>query len=234
MSDASDSTASASRRKQILGRARRLFHERGYAAVSLEDIAVASRVSLEECRLHFPDKTAIGRALYAGRIDELVAIIDALPAGQLVDRYHKVLNHALAGMAADRGALAALFAAAMAGEADIELMTGAPGERLASAYYRLVRESQDALRDPKARDLGVALYTAHMLLVLFWLYDRSPGQAATRKLLRFVQDIFKLLRPMFFLPMFPQGIARLAEIVMPQLVGRSVGAAAQENPGHRE
>ncbi len=221
-------------RAHILERARRLFAERGYAAVSLADVAVASRVSLEDCRRHYPDKLAIARALYAAQLDDLIAMIDALPAGQMADRYKQALHHAIAAMAPDRSALAALFGAALASEVDFELMRGAPGERLAAAYQRLARESDDALRDPKARDLGVALYTAHTMIVLFWLYDRSPGGQSTLQLLGFVHDLFKQLRPLFFLPMFPRGIARLAQIVLPQLAGRSVSAAAQEDAGHSQ
>ena len=86
------------------------------------------------------------------------------------------------------------------------------------------------LQEPKARELGIALYTFHMLVVVFWLYDRSPGQASTGKLVRLVHELFKLIRPMFFLPMIPQGIARLAEIVLPDLGDSSVGAAAQDDP----
>ncbi len=228
------SAAQASTRAHILERARRLFRERGYAAVSFEDVAVSSGLSPVDCRRHYPNKAAIARALYEGQLDELVAMVGALPAGQMADRYQQVLRQSLAAMEPDRGALAALFGAALAGEADFDFMRGAPGERLAAAYQRMARESDDALRDPKALELGVALYTAHMLIVLFWLYDRSPGRASTLQLLRFVHDLFKQLRPMFFLPMFPQGIARLAEIVMPQLVGRSISAAAQENTGHSQ
>jgi hypothetical protein len=73
------------------------------------------------------------------------------------------------------------------------------------------------LRSPKAEQMGVMLYTFHMLLLLFWLYDRSENQAATQKLINFVHELFKMLRPMFFLPMIPQAIAKLSAIVMPSL-----------------
>lgn len=232
MSSKSDSaTDHESIRGEIAGQAARLFRAHGYAATNLEDIALAAGVSLEECRRHFPNRVAISWAIYAGHVDKQVAFAEAQPAGQLAERYHKVLQHAIDRLSVDRGALTMLFAAAMAEDADLDVMSGALAQRLASAYHLLVLESDDALRDNKALELGIALYTMHMLVVLFWLYDRSPGQASTQKLLRFVHELFRLLRPMFFMPMIPQGIAKLAEIVMPQMVGRSISAAAQENTG---
>ena len=110
--------------------------------------------------------------------------MDALPPGQLADRYRQSLEAALAGLALQRAETAALFAAALAEDADFDLMRGEAAERLSRAYHRLVLESQDALPEPKALELGVALYTFHMLVVLFWLYDRSPDQASTGKLIR--------------------------------------------------
>lgn len=167
-------------------------------------------------------------ALYDQVLDSLESIIDELPAGQIADRYHQSLTHALALMAEERKATAALFAAALADDADFDLLRGERAERLTRAYHQLVTKSDDA--HPKALELGIALYTFHMLIVLFWLYDRSPKQESTRKLLDLTRDLFKLLRPMFFLPMAPQGIAKLAEIVLPELKRESERAAAQEDP----
>ena len=125
----------------------------------------------------------------------------------------------------------ALFAGAMRSDADVSLMENPQGQLLSNAYRQLVLESDDALREPKAAELGIVLYTFHMLLILFWLYDRSPGQVSTERLLDFVHEIFRLLRPMFFLPMVPQGIAKLAQIVMPdqKQVANSIGATAQDD-----
>ncbi len=166
---------------------------------------------------------------YHERLAALEATMDALPTGQLADRYRGALEAALAGLALQRAETAALFAAALAEDADFDLMRGEAAERLSRAYHRLVLESQDALPEPKALELGVALYTFHMLVVLFWLYDRSPDQASTGKLIRLVHELFKLLRPLFILPLIPGGIAKLAAIVMPGLGRDSVGAAAQDD-----
>lgn len=156
------------------------------------------------------------------------ATIDDLPSGPIADRYHQSLRQALALMAGERAALAALYAAALAEDAHFDLLRGQQAERLSRAYQRLALASDDA--QPKALELGIALYSFHQLIVLFWLYDRSPQQEATQRLLKLTRELFTLLRPMFFLPMVPQGIAKLADIVLPELKRKSERAAAQENP----
>lgn len=169
-------------------------------------------------------------ALYHQRIAAIEAKIADLPPGSVADRYHHALTFALAEMAKERATMQALFAAAMAEDAGFDLMRGERAERLSRAYHGLVLASDDALRDPKALELGIALYTIHMMLVLFWLYDRSPEQASTRKLATLAHELFKLLRPLFFLPIAPQVIARLAAILLPEIRRASEGAAAQDDP----
>lgn len=167
--------------------------------------------------------------IYDGHLATLEATIDSLAPGQLADRYHQSLKAALETMSGQRGELAALFGMAMADEAGLDLMRGDGAERLARAYHRLVLKSDDALPDPKALQMGIALYAFHMLALLFWLYDRSPDQAATRKLLPWAHELFKLLRPLYLLPLIPQGVARLASIVMPELLRKSQRATAQND-----
>ncbi|MDE2775031.1 MAG: hypothetical protein OXI77_03725 [Chloroflexota bacterium] len=178
--------------------------------------------------------TARRLALYDEILDSLASKLDELPSGQIADRYHRSLTSALALMAGERKAMVALFAAALADDAPFDLLRGERAARLTRAYHRLVQRSDDALREPKALELGIALHTFHMLIVLFWLYDRSPKQESTGKLLNLTRDLFKLLRPMFFLPMVPQGIAKLAEIVSPELKRESERATAQEDPRDSE
>ena len=179
-----------------------------------------------------PESVEMGLAwaVYSEHQASLEKMMKALPPGQLADRYHQTLTKALERMRPDRSALQGLFGRAMTDGSDFDLMGGPQARQLSQAYHRLVLYSDDVLQEPKARELGIALYTFHMLVVVFWLYDRSPGQASTGKLVRLVHELFKLIRPMFFLPMIPQGIARLAEIVLPDLGDSSVGAAAQDDP----
>lgn len=203
------------RRQHIYNMASECFSESGYDAVSMREIAAKADVSVGLIYHYFGGKEDIARCWYIEQVEALAAAMGSLPPGQLADRYRQALELNLRRLRPMRGAMSALFAGAMRSDAAASLMDSPPGYRLSSAYRQLVLDSDDALREPAAADLGVVLYMFHMLLIVFWLYDRSPGQASTEKLLGFAQEMFKLLRPMFFLPMVPQGMAKLARIVMP-------------------
>ena len=227
------SAQSLTARNRIYLSAISCFRERSYGAVSMRDIAVAAGVSVGLSYRYFAGKDAIIMAWYDERVTVITQTMAALPAGQLADRYHQALLHALRELLPLRSAVQALFATAMQTDSRMPLMDSPQGQRLASAYGQLVLDSEDALRDAKASQLGTVLYAFHMLIVLFWLYDRSPEQRSTQKLLGLAHEFFKLLRPMFFLPMVPQGIAKLAEIVMPTSAD-SKGAAAQDDARYRQ
>ncbi len=163
------------------------------------------------------------------KLDALATHIDSLPAGAMADRYSQALSIAIQTLSQDRQAVAAVFAGAMLDEAEFELLTGSSAQRLTAALERLALESDDALRGPQARDMAAALFITLMLVLIFWCYDRSPGQKSTESLLSLVRDLFAQLRPLYFLPMAPGLIARLARIAQPLSESPSVGAAAQED-----
>lgn len=207
-------------RQHIYDTAIKLFREQGYDEATMRDIAREADVSIGLTYRYFARKEDIVMAFYCDRVTELVAYMDTLPEGQMADRYNAVLEEMTRQLNPYRYALMALFGVAMRPDSDISLMgtdNNPISKQLSDGYYQLVVGSEDALRSPKAEQMGVVLYTVHMLILLFWLYDRSDNQASTHKLLHFVHDLFKTVRPMFFLPIFPQAIAKLSSIVMPNL-----------------
>ena len=222
-------------RQRIYRAATACFQARGYDDVTMREIAAAAGVSVGLSYRYFPHKEDMVLQWYGEHVGALAGEMAALESGQLADRYYSALESNLRALQPMRAAVARLFGAAMVAESGVALMENPQGRRLADAYRQLVLESEDALREPKATHMGIVLYIFHMLIVLFWLYDRSPEQATTLRLLAFVREVFKLLRPMFFLPMVPQGIAKLAGIVMPAVAGEasSIGAAAQDHARDR-
>ncbi len=66
------SVAKASRRAALLGAAARLFAERGYNGVSIEDLGAAAGVSGPAVYRHFSGKPAVLSALLAGVSEELL------------------------------------------------------------------------------------------------------------------------------------------------------------------
>ncbi len=215
--------------QNVVNAAMTCFRRSGYAAATMSDIAAEAGLPLAAVRRCFPGKEALALALVQAKIDELAAYIDSLAAGAMADRYSQTLSFALRTLSQDRDVVTAVFASAMVDGAEFDLMSGLSAQRLTAAMERLVLQSDDALREQQARDMGAALYTALMLILVFWCYDRSPGQAVTGDLLGLVCDLFAQVRPLYFLPMAPQAIARLAAIVQPLTEPASVGAAAQKD-----
>ena len=219
----------AETRQLVIAAGGACFRRLGYSAVALPDIAAEAGLPLAAVIRHYNSKEAIARALVQAKIDELVARIDALPAGAMADRYCLALTSAVHTLAQDREAVVAVFADAMVDSTEFDLMSGSSAQRLTIAMERLVLESADALRGQQARDMAAALYATLMQVLIFWCYDRSPGQAATDNLLGLARDLYAQLRPLYFLPMTRQAIARLASIVQPQSQSASEGAAAQND-----
>ena len=173
------------------------------------------------------DATSKSR-FYNMHVESLTKRFAEIPAGLIADRFHAALTLTLEELAPARESAADAFAGAMRDAADESPISGEPARRLAEAYRSLAVTSDDAPREPLATQLGIVLCLVHMLIALHWLYDRTPGQARTRQLVDYASELFRLLRPMFFLPMITGGIARLAAIVMPEALP---GAAAQNDAG---
>jgi len=207
-------------RQHIYDTAIKLFREQGYDSATMRDIASEADVSIGLTYRYFARKEDIVMAYYCERVEAFVDYIDNIPTGQMADRYYQVLEYAFTDLHPYRYALMALFGVAMRPDSGISLMgtdNNPISQQLSDGYYQLVIGSKDSLRSPKAEQMGVVLYTFHMLILLFWLYDRSENQASTQKLLGFVHELFKMVRPMFMLPVIPQAIAKLSAIVMPNL-----------------
>lgn len=219
----------AKARQQIYQAAVAGFRRLGYPTTSLADIAAEAGVPLADVQRCFSSKEAIALALVQAKIDAIATQIDSLAAGTMADRFSQALSFAVQIMSQDPEAVAAGFAHAMVDGAEFDLVSAPSAQRLIAALERLVLESDDTLREDHARDMGAALYATLMMILLFWCYDRSPGRVATKNLLELMQDLFARLRPLYFLPMAPQAIARLASIVQPLSQSPSVGAAAQED-----
>jgi hypothetical protein len=91
--------------------------------------------------------------------------------------------------------------------------------RVSAMFLAVVRGATDAPREPVARDLATALYGAHLALILFWLYDRTPNQRATDELLGLAGDMLGIVRRLLRLPPLARMLARLVRIIGPVFEG---------------
>jgi AcrR family transcriptional regulator len=200
--------ASEETRRQILETALALFRERSFESTTIRDIAARAGLSLGAAYYYFKSKEAIVGAYYDYvQQEHQVRARDAFAkGGGLRDRLRAAMHTKIDIMHDDRRLLRALFR--YGGDPDHALSWFGPATR---EQRRLsVAVFAEALGDERlpedVRDAAPALlWTLHMGVLLYFLYDSSPNERRTRKLIDaavdFVVDVKRLatsplLRPM--------------------------------------
>ena len=139
-----------------------------------------------------------------------------LEAGVVAQRYYQTMAQKLKQVTSYRQTLGALFSAAMNPDSDIAVLganTAAIRDRMTNVFKVAIVGATDAPREPQATHVANLLYSAHLLTLLFWLYDRTPEQRATYELVKFTRDSLALARPFLALPPVAKSLVRLATIV---------------------
>ena len=195
-------------RRQILDTALALFRERGFEATTIREIAGAAGLSLGAAYYYFKSKEAIVGAYYdyiqeehQARAREAFA-----SARNLRERLRAALHTKIDVLQDDRRLLRALFR--YGGEPEHPLSWFGPAtrrQRELSTEVFAEAMAGERLPDDVREAAPTLLWTLHMGVLLFFLYDTSPGQRRTRKLIDaavdFVVDVKRLatsplLRPM--------------------------------------
>ena len=205
-------------REHILETALELFARKGYAETTMRDIAGAADCSLGLAYRYFARKEEFILALYERLTEEFEAVVGALPPSPLARRFTAAMDAHLQRLGAHRETMGALFAAGLAPDSEVAVLgDGVAGirTRIWSIFHTVVTGATDAPKRGQVEAMTTLLYAAHLLFVLFWLQDRSGGQAKTRELLGFAQEMLGRLRPVLGLPLVSKPLARLAEIVGP-------------------
>ena len=85
-----------------------------------------------------------------------------------------------------------------------------PASVVEAVFQRAVAEATDAPRSKLGESLGRLLYLLHLAVILWWLFDRSPGQRATGALVALLD---RILPSFSFALMLPQvrGFVRSAD-----------------------
>jgi len=199
-------------RQRILDAATELFHQDGYEQTTLREIAFAADCSTGLVYHYFSSKEQIAQALYLD-LGEALADFN-LPTSRLDERYYALMVARLEQFAANRETVAALFAAAMKPQSTVAF-TGDEQwyDPMMQIIMTVTTKAIDAPQDQQAEHMSNTLYAIYLLITLFWLYDRTPHQRTTHKLLKFMSELLRMLRPMLLMPMFSGAIAKLSEIV---------------------
>src|SRR5246500_4810571 len=175
-------------RRKIYEAAMKSFREKGFDETTMRDIAAKAGVALGGTYYYFSSKDAIVLAFYHEmQQTSTSAVSDALAEKKkLKDRIRAVLDERLKLLEPNRKFCAALFRHAPDG-AD-PLSPFSENSRLirdaAIEQMRVALEGGDVKIPADLRPrLPYLLWLYQMALIMFWLYDRSPDQQRTQRLL---------------------------------------------------
>ncbi len=192
-------------RGAIVDAAMRLFRTAGYDKATMRAIAREAGVSVGNAYYYFGSKEHLVQAFYDQLQEQhAAAVVDVLARERsFAGRLEGVLVQWL-DVAEPHHAFAAQFfknAADPASPLSPFSEESAPARDASTAIFAEVVSGSDAKVAPTLREeLPQLLWMLHMGLVLFWVYDASPGQARTRMLVRRVVPIVDRLVRLARLP----------------------------------
>jgi AcrR family transcriptional regulator len=175
-------------RRRIYESALKLFREKGFEPTTMRDIAAKAGVALGAAYYYFSSKEAIVLEFYREMQESShEAILEAM-AGEkkLKDRIRVVLEKRLELLVPNRKFCDALFRHAPDTHDPLSPFSSEtrPIRERAIEHLRVALEGGDVkVPADLKQQLPFLLWLYQMAIILFWLYDRSPHQERTQKLM---------------------------------------------------
>lgn len=180
-------------RSAILAAALQTFRTRGFEAATMREIADAAGMALGAAYYYFASKEAIVLAYYQQVQDEHNRLLQTNPAASapdLKDRLKFALQSKIDILQNDRLLLGALFRFVGDPSHSLSVFGSATAsirnQSLASFDRAIGREKLPA---ETRQALPAALWALHLAILLFFIYDQSPNQQRTRRLIEGSVDI---------------------------------------------
>ena len=174
-------------RTRILEAALSVFRERGFENATMRDIATAAQVAVGAAYYYFPSKDAIVMAFYERAQEEMsAAISQGLSASKTFqERIASIVKCKLTYFQTDRNLLSALSAHSDPEHplSPFSLATKAIRDRDIAVFEQASQDSKVKLPANIRAYFPRLLWMYQMGLILFWVYDRSPGQRRTAVLM---------------------------------------------------
>jgi AcrR family transcriptional regulator len=211
----------------ILDTALSLFRRRGFLKTTMREVAKAAGVSLGAAYHYFPSKQALVLAYFARRQEDreqrTAERIAALGRGAtLADRIAALFHANLDVFAHDRKLLGALFGGIAPDDPSSPFGSGATELRQRGIFEASAVLDHPAV-PPEVRPLlGSLLWMLMIGHTLFFVRDRSAGQAQSRGLIDATSGLLAAIVATTSLPQFAgvrdkaRELARLAGVVDPQ------------------
>ena len=153
-----------------------------------------------------------GQEAYARLAAASQAHIETLPMETIMVRFQKLMRHQFAIMPEHRTALGDMLAARIQQGTDFH-PSPETQKAMQAVFFEVVCGARDTLPEKQRQGMSTVLYTVHLLMILFWLIDRTEGNRATFMLVDFTTEAFSLLRPLLLMPLAGASLNRLAAIL---------------------
>jgi len=219
-SAASSPTTKSARTRALLREiALRSFRERGYDATTIRLIAQEAGVSVGTTNYQFASKNHLVQELYLDVQEKHRDAAEPLLAasGDLIERLGIVYRTGLDQLTPYHSHAPEFLAAAVSPRSPINPLSeeSAPALAIVDGLFRVAVEGASGQTVPGEfrATLPHALVLGHLLLALFWVYDRSPGQARTRSLLERGLRLLGLALPLTRLPLLRKPLREFLDLV---------------------
>ena len=196
-------------RSRILTAALALFRERGFDQTTMRDIAGAANVAIGAAYYYFESKEALVMSFYGEASESMHEQIE-IALGRKTDlkaRLRAVIDVKFEYFGPNRKFLGALLRHAADPEhplSPFSAQTREIRERDMQHFSEALEGSNLRLPEDLAPHLPKLLWLYQMGLILFWIYDRSPQQVRTERLveksLGIVTGMLKLVKSPFLRP----------------------------------
>jgi len=175
-------------RARILETSLALFRERGYEETTIADIAEEAGVSLGNAYYYFESKEHLIQAFYGRTHAEHAALSAPILAerGTLEVRLRRVMHAKIDSIEPYHRFSGLLFRSASDPESPLNPFSAEsePVRDQATALFaELVDGSTNRIPADVRAELPRLLWIYHMGVVLYWIHDRSPDRAKTRRLI---------------------------------------------------
>ena len=201
---ATASKPSAQTRDRIFSTALAVFRQRGLDSATMREISKEAGVALGAAYYYFPSKEAIIQAYYDDVQKEHYSRVSPALAGADLDleaRLRATFHAKLDILQGDRKLLGTLFR--YSGEPDHPLSIigeGTRQNREQSIAVFALAVGQEKLPADIGTMLPIALWALHLGILLYFIYDTSPQQERTRKL---IDGVLKLVVQLISLARMP-------------------------------
>ncbi|PZF58834.1 TetR/AcrR family transcriptional regulator [Curtobacterium sp. MCSS17_008] len=205
-------------RARIREVALRSLREQGYDGTTMRGIAAAAGLSVGNAYYHFPTKDHLVQELYVEVQHQHVALAEPALEGvdDLTDRVGVVVRTGLSNLSAWHTIAPQFLTTAIAPDSPNNPFSAesAPArDAVLGLFDGAVSGARTRLPDDLQADLPRALWTAYLLVTLFWVYDTSPGQRRTERLVDAALGILRFALPMLRVPPFRRSVTRIVGIV---------------------